>query len=69
MVRDTGTGIKHAELPHIFERFHRIENARARTHEGGIGLALIRISGTNQLPKPPIRAGITGEKVIVSGGP
>jgi PAS domain S-box-containing protein len=40
-VRDTGTGIPDAELAHIFERFHRIEGAQARTHEGsGIGLAL-----------------------------
>lgn len=30
------------ELPHIFNRFHRIEGARGRTHEGsGIGLALV----------------------------
>jgi signal transduction histidine kinase/DNA-binding response OmpR family regulator len=40
-VRDTGTGIPAAELPHIFERFHRVEGARSRTLEGtGIGLAL-----------------------------
>jgi PAS domain S-box-containing protein len=40
-VEDTGTGIPEAELPHVFERFHRVEGARARTHEGtGIGLAL-----------------------------
>ncbi|HVC81003.1 MAG TPA: ATP-binding protein [Chloroflexota bacterium] len=42
-VRDTGTGIPAGELPHLFERFHRIRGARARTHEGtGIGLALVR---------------------------
>ncbi|HEX3270658.1 MAG TPA: PAS domain S-box protein, partial [Ktedonobacterales bacterium] len=41
MVRDTGVGIPAAELPRIFERFHRVEGTRARTHEGsGIGLAL-----------------------------
>jgi PAS domain S-box-containing protein len=40
-VRDTGTGIASAELPHIFERFYRVQNSRARTNEGsGIGLAL-----------------------------
>lgn len=42
-VRDTGTGIPPEALPHIFERFHRVEGARARTHEGtGIGLALVQ---------------------------
>ncbi len=41
-VLDTGIGIPDAELPHIFERFHRIEGTRGRTHEGsGIGLALV----------------------------
>jgi signal transduction histidine kinase len=40
-VTDTGTGIPESELPKIFERFHRVEGAKSRTHEGtGIGLAL-----------------------------
>jgi signal transduction histidine kinase len=42
-VADTGIGIAPQELPRLFERFHRVEGARARTHEGsGIGLALVR---------------------------
>ena len=41
-VSDTGVGIPQHELPHIFERFHRIENMRGRSIEGsGIGLALV----------------------------
>jgi signal transduction histidine kinase len=41
VVKDTGTGIPSRELPHLFERFHRVQGARSRTHEGsGIGLAL-----------------------------
>jgi signal transduction histidine kinase len=41
-VRDTGSGVPAAELPRIFERFHRIEGARGRSFEGsGIGLALV----------------------------
>jgi PAS domain S-box-containing protein len=43
IVSDTGIGIPADELPHIFERFHRVESARGRTHEGtGIGLALVQ---------------------------
>ncbi len=41
-VTDTGTGIPESEIPHLFERFRRVEGARRRTHEGsGIGLALV----------------------------
>lgn len=41
-VMDTGIGIPEEEMPHLFERFHRIEQSQGRTHEGsGIGLALI----------------------------
>ncbi|HZU91481.1 MAG TPA: response regulator, partial [Stellaceae bacterium] len=43
VVRDTGTGIPAHELPHLFERFHRVEGARGRSFEGsGIGLALVQ---------------------------
>ena len=42
-VTDTGTGIPDAELPHLFERFHRVKGARGRSYEGsGIGLALVQ---------------------------
>ena len=42
-VRDTGVGIDAEQLPRIFQRFHRVPNARSRTHEGtGIGLALVQ---------------------------
>lgn len=42
-VTDTGIGVAAAEMPRLFERFHRIETARARSTEGsGIGLALVR---------------------------
>ncbi len=42
-VRDSGIGIAADELPHLFERFYRVKNARSRTQEGtGIGLALVQ---------------------------
>jgi len=42
-VQDTGTGIPGHDIPRLFDRFHRVEGARGRTHEGtGIGLALVQ---------------------------
>jgi signal transduction histidine kinase len=42
-VEDTGCGIPASELGRVFERFHRIEGTRGRTHEGtGIGLSLVQ---------------------------
>jgi hypothetical protein len=42
-ISDTGVGIAPTELSRVFERFHRIEGQRSRTHEGsGIGLALVQ---------------------------
>ena len=42
-VSDTGVGIPEADLPRMFERFHRVKHGRARTHEGtGIGLAFVQ---------------------------
>jgi signal transduction histidine kinase/FixJ family two-component response regulator len=41
-VADTGVGIPAHELPHMFERFHRVAGSEGRTHEGtGIGLSLV----------------------------
>jgi diguanylate cyclase (GGDEF)-like protein len=42
-VRDTGVGIPASELPRLFDRFHRVKDARSRTIEGtGIGLAVVQ---------------------------
>lgn len=40
-VRDTGIGIAPEDLPHVFERFYRVEKSRARESGGsGIGLTI-----------------------------
>lgn len=42
-VKDTGVGIPADEIPHMFERFHRVKYTKGRTYEGtGIGLSLVK---------------------------
>ncbi|MGA2751432.1 MAG: ATP-binding protein [Verrucomicrobiota bacterium] len=42
-VIDTGIGIPAAALPHVFDRFFRVDEARSRTIDGaGLGLAIVK---------------------------
>jgi two-component system OmpR family sensor kinase len=44
VVQDTGIGIAPEHLPHIFERFYRVDPARLRTenNNSGLGLSLVK---------------------------
>jgi PAS domain S-box-containing protein len=71
-VRDTGVGIPEEDLDRVFERFHRIESARARTHEGtGIGLALVqelvKLHGGNVRVESTVGTGSTFIVTVPSG--
>ncbi len=40
-IDDTGPGIPHAELPHVFDRFYQADKARSRDNMG-LGLAIVQ---------------------------
>ncbi|MEA2634958.1 MAG: two-component system, OmpR family, sensor histidine kinase BaeS [Chloroflexota bacterium] len=61
-VTNTGDGIPDLDLPHIFERFYRVEKSRDRAHGGaGIGLAIVKqlVEATGGRVGAESQAGVT----------
>ena len=70
-VADEGVGIPEADLPHVFERFHRGANVTGRIEGGGIGLAdvsqVVKEHGGAISVESRAAAGASGEGVKGSG--
>jgi signal transduction histidine kinase len=64
-ISDTGQGIAAEDLPHVFERFYRVDKSRSRAVPGaGLGLSLVRMivefyGGTICLDSGGIGLGVT----------
>ena len=64
-VRDHGAGVPDAALPHLFERFYRVDTART---EGGSGVGLALVQAIAQLHGGTVRAehAVPGLRVCVT---
>jgi signal transduction histidine kinase len=73
-IRDTGIGIEEKDLPHIFERFYRADEARSRETAGsGLGLAIARTfvdmhGGTIEAQSSPGSGSVFLIRLPFSGG-
>lgn len=61
-ITDEGAGINPADLPHIFERFYRADNARTKEGQSGYGLGLAIAQHVMHLHHGSIEAKSAGGK-------
>ena len=55
-IKDAGIGIPKKDLPHIFERFYRVDQSRTKTKIDGFGLGLSMAKKIIELHKGSIKA-------------
>ena len=71
-VRDDGIGIDAEHLPHIFERFHRVDKSRSRSLGGtGLGLSIVKhvVESAGGSVSAKSREGFGAEITLVFPGP
>src|SRR4051794_2063338 len=71
-IRDTGIGVAAEHLPHLFERFYRVDPARSDEGSSGLGLAiceaLVRgLGGTIDVTSEPGRGSTFSLCLAIAG--